>query len=130
MGKGGNEMTDTQKTPGQIAYEARATFCEALPDFDWKGLPWDILSDESRSANEAAAEAVRAPLLERIAKLEARLEIDHVWRPAPNNEGDMMREEVPPEERDAQIDGIEARDCTIELLNSRIAELEAQRTRT
>lgn len=67
----------------------------------------------------------------RIQELEARLEIDHVWR---SYKGDSLeRVEIPPEDRDKQIDGIYCRDVTIEELETiiskkkvRIQELKAE----
>ena len=55
----------------------------------------DYLRTRAQNA-EAEIERLRA----RIAELEARLEIDHVFVGP-----DMVREEVPPSERDAMIDG-------------------------
>jgi hypothetical protein len=114
-------MTAEQKTPGQIAYEAESDYFAAKLLFD--GTPWDVLEEDERQAYEAAAEAVRAPLLARIAKLEARLEIDRVFRCDPDNTHKFIRVEIPPEERDNQIDGIDARDCTIKLQDARIDKL-------
>jgi hypothetical protein len=72
MGKGGNEMTDTQKTPGQIAYEAFNTDLWVCKEDRW----------------EAAAEAVRAPLLERISTLEIVLQAtkEHLERTEQTNQ--------------------------------------------
>jgi hypothetical protein len=58
---------------------------------------------------------------DRVAKLEARLEIDHVW--VSQGDGPMERVEIPPEQRDQQIDGIECRDETIKLARDQIEEL-------
>ena len=75
--------------------------------------------------DEAVAEIEK--LRARIAELEARLEIDHVFVGP-----DMVREEVPLGERDGMIDGIAARDTTIraqeqdlERLRAHFAKLEA-----
>ena len=57
-------------------------------------------------ASAAADEIER--LRARVAELEARLEIDHVFVGP-----DMIRTEVPLGERNAMIDGITARDTTI-----------------
>jgi hypothetical protein len=89
---------------------------------------------------EVSAEAVLAPLLadiaslqeklrireEWIAKLEERLEIDHVYMMDPCSEDKLIRVEVRPEDRCHQIDGISARDSTISLLEDRIRELTAK----
>jgi hypothetical protein len=137
------QMTDEQKTPGQIIYDAMDAYYKKhggdvfrrIGD-DWVSVPTPL----AKAAHEAAAEAVRAPLLkhtedlqeelrkrgERIAKLEARIEIDHVYMLDPDNEGGLVRVDVPPEERDEQIDGIDARDSTISLLDDRIAKLVAR----
>jgi hypothetical protein len=124
-------MTGEQKTPGQIAYEA----CN--DDQLNRMYPWE--NSQKKHMWEASAAAVRAPLLkhiadlqeelrkrgERIAKLEERLEIDHVYTANSNNEDEyeLVRVEVSPEDRDHQIDGISARDSTISLLEDRIREL-------
>jgi hypothetical protein len=63
-------------------------------------------------------------LRDRIAKLEERLEIAHRWRSDPDNPDVLICEEIPPEERDDQIDGIEARDCTIKLCKTAIEDRE------
>ncbi|MER8667689.1 hypothetical protein NKH45_10805 [Mesorhizobium sp. M1156] len=67
-----------------------------------------------------------------IAKLEAerdrchaRLEIDHHF--AMVGENQLERREIPLDQRVDEPDGIEARDCTIALQDSRIASLEAER---
>lgn len=51
----------------------------------------------------------------RIAKLEARLEIDHVYKTI---DGVMRRVEIPEAERDDAIDGITCRNETINLLEA------------
>ena len=58
---------------------------------------------------------------ERIAKLEARLEIDHAFRMGDGDE--MVRYEIPPEERDNFPDGIACRDETIRLRDELVDEL-------
>jgi chromosome segregation ATPase len=58
---------------------------------------------------------------DRVAKLESRLEIDHVW--VSQGDGPMERVEIPPEQRDQQTDGIECRDETIKLARAQIEEL-------
>lgn len=57
----------------------------------------------------------REELEARIAKLEARLEIDHAFR-STNEHPEPQRYEIPPEERDNFPDGIECRDETIKIL--------------
>jgi hypothetical protein len=63
-------------------------------------------------------------LMDRIAKLEERLEIAHRWRSDPDKPDVLICEEIQPEERDDQIDGIEARDCTIKLCKTAIEDRE------
>jgi hypothetical protein len=67
----------------------------------------------------------------RVAELEARLEVDHDYVSGPD--GELIRREIPPEERQEAIDGIECRDASISTLREivklkthRIAELEAK----
>jgi hypothetical protein len=68
--------------------------------------------------------------LDHIASLEAerdrchaRLEIDHHFVMVGDDK--LERREVPLDERAAEIDGIEARDCTIALQDEQIAKLQA-----
>ena len=65
-------------------------------------------------------------LLERIAKLEERLEIDHAFQ-STNEHPEPQRYEIPPEERDNFPDGIECRDETIKLLEENCTTLRAVR---
>jgi hypothetical protein len=65
-------------------------------------------------------------LQERVAELESRLEIDCQWRSDPNDPENFIREIIPPEERDNQIDGIYARDCTIKLCEENIEKLKVK----
>lgn len=69
-----------------------------------------------------AAECLEA-LQAKIERYEARLEIDHVYKLDQSGGEELIREEVPPEEREAMIDGIECRDATIKLLEKYITEL-------
>lgn len=61
-------------------------------------------------------------LRERVAKLESRLEIDAAWQ-CTGDSTELVRIEIPPEERDSFPDGISARDATIKLQGERIARL-------
>lgn len=61
----------------------------------------------------------------RIAKLEARLEIDHAFKADPQT-GDLVRFEIRPEDRDKWPDGIECRDETIKLVEDRNSELRVE----
>lgn len=92
-----------------IVERLRATGCDAEP------FTAEHRHCKCRLANEAANEIER--LRERVAKLEDRLEITHVW----NGKG--ARVAVPPEKRDTIPDGIDCRDETIRLLENRIQRL-------
>lgn len=70
------------------------------------------------AASDAASEIER--LRSRVSKLEARLEIDHVYKLV---DGKTQRIEIAPEDRDKQYDGIECRDETIKLLDANIKRL-------
>lgn len=81
------------------------------------------LSDFIRMCQQAAdrIDEVEA----RVAKLDARLEIDHCYREV---NGDMVRVELKPEERGRFPDGITCRDATIKLQREHIAELQRKQT--
>lgn len=53
-------------------------------------------------------------------RYEARLEIDFIWRVTNVETGEMIKVEIPIEERAMQIDGIECRDETIKLQDTAI----------
>ncbi|MER9471021.1 hypothetical protein [Mesorhizobium sp. M0520] len=81
---------------------------------------------------KSLAVTLMARAADHIAKLEAerdrchaRLEIDHHFVMVGENQ--LERREIPVEQRADEPDGIEARDCTIALQDSRIASLEAER---
>lgn len=85
--------------------------------------------DEDTDAVEKAAYEI-TKLRVRIEELEARLEVDHVYKLGVDDR--LVRVEVPPGERDSYPDGVSCRDDTIrilenncERLRARIAELEA-----
>jgi hypothetical protein len=80
----------------------------------------DFCLHATNHAAEIAAALIEAE--ERIAKLEARLEIDHVYD---GHTGE--RKEVPSDKRDRHFDGIECRDETIRGLKSVIEELTTER---
>lgn len=63
----------------------------------------------------------------RVEKLEARLEIDHVFVLGEGDE--LVRRDVPAAERDAMIDGVEARNATIAGQDEQIDKLRADRDR-
>ncbi len=69
-----------------------------------------------------AREALPA-LLAEVERLEARLEVDHVYTLV---DGEMVREEVPPEKRGEYPDGIDCRDETIKLLEEDRERLKAR----
>ena len=56
----------------------------------------------------------------------ARLEIDHVWVMGGNDDCDLERLDIPLDKRDIQIDGIEARDATISVLEQDLSAAEQQ----
>lgn len=58
-------------------------------------------------------------LLDKIARYEARLEIDHCFVMVDGKE--LVRQEIPADEREGWPDGIMARDETIKLLEQQIA---------
>lgn len=83
--------------------------------------------------NRRAAPASVAELQAEVARCHARLEIDHHFI-MNNDHSGLVRVDVPLSERDKEIDGIEARDCTIkgqdeqiEKLRSALAKSEAAR---
>jgi hypothetical protein len=59
----------------------------------------------------------------RIALLEARLEVDHAWK---MENGQLVRFEIPPEDRANWPDGIDCRDETIKLLEEQLSSLSAR----
>lgn len=67
-------MTDTtQKTLGQISYEAQqAYYARTFPN--WRIEQWASLSSHKRNSEEGGAEAIAAPLLARIAELTKELD--------------------------------------------------------
>lgn len=56
-----------------------------------------------------------------LARCHARLEIDHAYR---LEGGELVRFEIPMDERGSFPDGIDGRDCTIAEMDRRIARLE------
>lgn len=87
-------------------------------------------------ARLAATTAERDALQATLDRREARLEIDHYFRPKPGLTDEqldgpvadtMERVEVPPSERDDQIDGISCRDETIKLIEEDCDAFVAQR---
>jgi hypothetical protein len=93
---------------------------EAVAAARSKMRPFVAPNDDTLRAALAAAYPL---LLARIAKLEARLEIDHCFTLVGE---EMVREEIPAAERDSFIDGISCRDETIKLLYADNAELLAE----
>jgi hypothetical protein len=89
----------------------------------------DCRSDTERPASgERSLTHLRsenASLRSRIAKLEARLEIDHAYQWQGEGE-ELVRIEIPPEERSTFPDGITARDATIKLQDERIERLRSR----
>jgi hypothetical protein len=107
---------------------------DAAEEIDALGKALDLVENTSveRLVKIREQDAEIERLRGRIAGLEDRLEIDHVWVPDPDNENKLIRKEVPPEEReDFPCDGIDSRNETIKLQDAlikkqgvRIAELE------
>jgi hypothetical protein len=79
------------------------------------------IDTEPQDAAAHEHDCVVASLRDRIAELEARLEMDHHYEIA--DDGVAMRVEVPPSERSFLADGIECRDGTIALLDAHITKL-------
>ncbi|MER9217930.1 hypothetical protein NKI48_03195 [Mesorhizobium sp. M0644] len=76
-------------------------------------------------ARIALLKAENARLVKERDRCHERLEIDHHFVMVGENQ--LERREIPIDQRAAEPDGIEARDCTIALQDSRIASLEAER---
>lgn len=74
---------------------------------------------KSQAAEITRLRAALADAQARVMKLETRLEITYcsVFR-----DGELVRKEIPPEERDSFPDGIRCRDATIGLLEEDLAE--------
>jgi hypothetical protein len=93
----------------------------------------DYLENDSILHHEAAdalastqAEILR--LKAEVQRCHERLEIDHEYVMSGNDDDDLMRVEIPFAERAGQIDGIEARDCTIAILEEQLEKHRAARS--
>jgi hypothetical protein len=84
-------------------------------------VPDAAAKDSNALLLEQAADAIES-LQRRIGELEGRLEIDHAWQ---FMNGEKVRVEIPPEERDRFPDGIECRNETIRLQDKNIETLRA-----
>jgi Lar family restriction alleviation protein len=101
----------------------------------------DYFEEAKAKANALASWNRRAPVpalastQDEILRLKAevqrcheRLEIDHEYVMSGNDDDDLMRVEIPFAERAGQIDGIEARDCTIAILEEQLEKRRAARS--
>ncbi|MDP5216739.1 hypothetical protein Q5Y75_05870 [Ruegeria sp. 2205SS24-7] len=81
-----------------------------------------------------AAQAIE-DLRAEVQRCHERLEITHVWRvefdaePDDGEDYSLIKTEIPYDERATTTDGIECRDCTIQLLEEDIANLRADRAK-
>lgn len=119
----------TEQLIGMVSYEAST---------------WRVEPNRERDAVEEAGfldaiahtlEALRTALAierERAEKAEkeverchARLEIDHHFVMSGNDDDDLVRVEIPLEDRQHEIDGIECRDATIKMLDDEVSAMAA-----
>jgi hypothetical protein len=102
-------------TPDQVGEIGRLT---RERDEAWESREWHRVSLEAQSANLRAAEARLREAEEEIARCHARLEIDHVYVMGDTPDHDIVRQEVPMNERQNIPDAVECRDATIALLEA------------
>jgi hypothetical protein len=92
-----------------------------LCQLQWEGEK-EVDAELIQDAKDEEIERLRS----RVAGLEARLEVDHVWVADPDNADGWIRKEVPQEERAGfPYDGIACRDETIRLQDALIKKQRA-----
>lgn len=133
------QISDNIEYEGDRAYFGSTNDADSLREiFLWlDGFKWDRVMSESDEydllssverllARAEAAEAALSAATAKVARYEARLEIDHCFKLVGE---DLVREEIPAEERERFPDGILARDETIKLQDRRIEAAEAEAAR-
>ncbi|WP_182421995.1 hypothetical protein [Aureimonas sp. ME7] len=86
---------------------------------------WVRIACDDAASDLEAKDAEIASLQAKLREREERLEITHHYVLSGNGE-DLVRAEIPPEERDNEPDGIECRDATIKGLEATVASLQAR----